>query len=148
MPFKHPIVLPALALDEDVSSAPIDPTWILEGSPLARARRLAFIDDSALSATLWASTAGRFEWHYGSDELVVILDGEVEITPAQGRPFTLRPGDVVFVPAGQVLVFDVKDHLKKLAINAVRTPLMRRLATRVPFARQLVRRLRSARGRG
>jgi uncharacterized cupin superfamily protein len=145
MPSKPPIVIPSIAADEDVIPAPIDPTWILEGTPDARARRLMLVDDSSLSATLWQSTAGRFEWHYGSDELVHILDGEVEITPPGGQPFTARPGDVFFVSSGQVLHWHVRDHVKKLVVNAVQIPLARRLATRIPFARQIVRRLRALR---
>jgi uncharacterized cupin superfamily protein len=146
MPSKGPIVFPSIAADEDVVSAPIDPTWILDGTPEARARRLTLVDDSGLSATLWESNAGRFEWHYGSDEMVHILDGEVEITPPDGPMFTARPGDVFFVPAGLVLRWHVRDHVKKIVINPVRIPLLRRLATRIPFARQVVRRLRAGRG--
>lgn len=145
MPSKPPIVFPSIAADDDVVSAPIDPTWILAGTPEARARSLALVDDSALSASLWQSTAGRFEWHYGSDELVMILDGEVEITSPGSQPFTARQGDVFFVAAGQVIEWHVRDHVKKLVVNAVQTPLLRRLATRIPFARRVVRRLRAGR---
>jgi uncharacterized protein len=145
MPSKLPIVIPSIATDEDVESAPIDPTWILDGAPEARARRLTLVDDSGLSATLWQSNAGRFNWHYGSDELVNILDGEVEITPPAGQSFTARKGDVFFVPAGSVLQWHVRDHVKKLVVNPVQVPLLRRLATRIPFARRLVRRLRGVR---
>ena len=145
MPPHPPVVIPSIATDEDVESAPIDPTWILDGKPEARARRLTLLDDSGLSATLWQSNAGRFEWHYGSDELVHILDGEVEITPPGGQPFTARQGDVFFVPRGSVLHWNVRDHVKKLVINPVQVPLLRRLVT--PFARPIVRRLRALRGR-
>ena len=147
MPLKQPVVIPSIATDDDVESAPIDPSWILDGAPQARSRRLRLVDDSGLSATLWQSNAGRFEWHYGSDELVHILDGEVEITPPGGGPFTARAGDVFFVPGGLVLQWMVRDHVKKLVVNPVRIPFLRRLATRIPFARQSVRRLRALLGR-
>ncbi len=146
MPSKLPVVFPSIAADEDVESAPIDPTWILEGAPQARARRLVLVDHAGLSAALWQSDAGKFDWHYGSDELVIILGGEVEITPPGGQPFTARAGDVFFVPGGSVLHWHVRDHVKKLVVNPVRTPLVRRLATRIPFARRLVRGLRRVRG--
>jgi uncharacterized protein len=143
MPSNPPVLIPSIATDEDVESAPIDPTWIVEGRPEARARRLRLLDDSGLSATLWQSNAGRFEWHYGSDELVHILDGEVEITPPGNRPFTARAGDVFFVPAGSVLNWNVRDHVKKLVVNPVRISMPRRLLTRIPGARPAVRKLRS-----
>ncbi len=145
MPSKLPVVFPSIATDEDVESAPIDPTWIRAGTPQARARRLTLVDDSGLSATLWQSNAGQFEWHYGSDELVHILGGEVEITPPGGQPFTARPGDVFFVAAGSVLHWNVRDHVKKLVVNPVQTSLLRKLVT--PLARPIVRRLRALRGR-
>ena len=148
MPSRDPIVLPSIATDDDLVGAPIDPSDILEGTPQTRARFVGFADDSALSGTIWETTAGRFEWHYGPDELVTILEGEVEITRPDGASFTLRRGDVMFVPGGQTLIFHVRVYLKKLAVNAVRTPPLRRFATRIPFARQAVRRLRAAGGRG
>jgi uncharacterized cupin superfamily protein len=147
MPSKGPIVLPSIATDDDLVAAPIDPADILEGSPQARSRFLGFIDDSAMTATIWETTAGRFNWHYGPDELVTIVEGEVEITPPDGPSYTLRRGDVMFVPGGQVLTFHVRDYMKKLAINAVETPPLRRLATQIPFAREVVRRLRAVRRR-
>jgi uncharacterized protein len=145
MPSKDPIVLPSIATDDALVAAPIDPADILEGTPQARERFIGFVDDSALTATIWETTAGRFKWHYGPDELVTILEGEVEITPPDRPSYTLRRGDVMFVPGGQVLIFHVRVYMKKLAINAVQTPLLRRLATRVPFARKIVRRLRGTR---
>ena len=143
MPSKQPVLIPAIAADQDVESAPIDPTWILEGTPKAEARRLTLVDDSGLSSTLWQSTAGQFEWHYGSDELVVILDGAVEITSPGGTRFTARAGDVFFVPGGSLLHWNVPDHVKKLVVNPVQTSLLRKLVT--PIARPVVRRLRAVR---
>jgi uncharacterized cupin superfamily protein len=146
MPSKGPIVLPAIAADDDLGPFPIDPSWMVAGTPTTRARRLMLVDDSALSGTLWETTAAQFEWHYGSDELVMIVDGEVVITPPSGSTFTLRKGDVMFVSAGQVLSWNVPVFVKKLVVNPVHTPLVRRLAVRIPFARSLVRRLRMVRG--
>ena len=147
MPSKQPVVIRSIATDQDVEPAPIDPTWLRDGKPEARARRLTLLDDSGLSATLWQSTAGRFDWHYGSDELVYILGGEVEITSRGGDPFTARQGDVFFVPGGSVLHWNVRDHVKKLVVNPVQIPLLRRLATRIPVARWAVRRMRVVLGR-
>jgi uncharacterized cupin superfamily protein len=145
MPSKDLVILPSIATDDDLVAAPINPAWILEGTPVARSRPLAFIDDSTLSAMLWETTAGRFEWHYNSDELVQILDGEVELTPPGGKPMIIRRGDIVFFPGGQVVQWHVREYVKKVAINAVRTPILRRIAAQVPFARRFVRRLRVVR---
>ena len=87
---KTPIVLRSIATDDDLPSRPIDPSWLIEGTPQTRARGVPFTDDASLYAWIWETTAGRFEWHYAADELVMILEGEVEITPPTGEPFILR----------------------------------------------------------
>lgn len=145
---KAPIVLRSIATDDDLGPRPIDPEWLLDGTPQTRARSLPFTDTASLFGTIWETTAGRFEWHYGSDELVAILEGEVEITPPTGEPFTLRRGDLVFFPGGQVMHWHVPVYVKKLAIDAVGpSARLRRLAARMPFAGRVVGRVRAIRGR-
>lgn len=142
-----PIVVRSIATDDDLGPRPIDPDWLLDGSPQTRARSLPFTGNASLFGTIWETTAGRFEWHYGSDELVAILEGEVEITPPTGEPFTLRRGDLVFFPGGQVMHWDVPVYVKKLAIDAVGpSARLRRLAARIPFAGRVIGRARAIRG--
>jgi uncharacterized cupin superfamily protein len=143
---KAPIVLRSIATDDDLPSRPIDPKWLLDGTPQTRARGVPFTDDASLYAWIWETTAGRFEWHYAADELVMILEGEVEITPPTGEPFTLRKGDLVFFPGRQVMHWHVPVYVKKVAIDAVQ-PSLRRLAARIPFAQRVFHRLRALRGR-
>jgi uncharacterized cupin superfamily protein len=146
---KAPIVVRSIATDDDLGPRPIHPEWLLDGTPQTRARSLPFTDDASLFGTIWETTAGRFEWHYASDELVAILDGEVEITPPGGQSFMLRRGDVVFFPGKQVMHWHVPVYVKKLAIDAVGpSARLRRLAARIPFAQRAVHRLRAIRGRG
>ncbi len=141
---KAPIVLRSIATDDDLGPRPIDPGWLLDGTPETRARSLPFTDSASLFGTIWETTGGRFEWHYGSDELVAILEGEVEITPPAGEPFTLRRGDLVFFPGGQVMHWNVPVYVKKLAIDAVPpSAALRRFAARNPFARNVAERVRA-----
>lgn len=142
---KPAIILRSIATDDDLGPRPIDPAWLLEGSPVTRARGIPFAPDASLYAWLWETTAGRFEWHYAGDELVTILEGEAEITPPTGKPFTVRRGDVVYFPGNQVMVWHVPVYVKKLAIDAVR-PSLRRYAARIPLAQRVFRRLRAIRG--
>jgi uncharacterized protein len=145
---KTPIVMRSIATDDDLGPRPIDADWLLEGSPQTRARSLSFTDSASLFGTIWETTAGRFEWHYRSDELVAILDGEVEITPPAGEPFTLRKGDLVFFPGGQIMHWHVPVYVKKLAVDAVPpSAALRRWAARIPFARGAFLRLRGLLGR-
>jgi uncharacterized protein len=64
--------------------APIDPGWILEGTPEARARELARSGDGTSVVAAWSCTAGRFRWHYRVDETVHIISGEVFVTKEDG----------------------------------------------------------------
>ena len=50
--------------------APIKPGWVVEGTPQARARELARSADGTSVVIAWSCTAGRFNWHYGVDEMV------------------------------------------------------------------------------
>jgi uncharacterized cupin superfamily protein len=146
MPSKDPVVGRSIVTDDDLPSAPIDPSWIHGGRPTTRARSLVFPTGATISATIWETTTGEFDWHYPVDELIQILAGEVEIRPPTGPAYTLGPGDLVFFPAGQVVRWNVREYVKKVAINNVRLSPWRRLAHRVPFAVQLVHRLRTIRG--
>ncbi len=144
---REPVVYRSIPTDDDLPSAPIDPTWIHGGTPHARSRPLDFPTGATLSATIWESDAGEFDWHYPVDEMIQILAGEVEITPASGRTYKLQAGDVVFFPGGQIVRWNVRTYVKKVAINSVRLSLMRRVAHRLPFAIQVVHRFRAMRGR-
>ena len=145
---KAPIVLRSIATDDDLASRPIDPAWLVDGTPQTRARSLPFTEDAGLFGMIWETTAGRFEWHYASDELVTILEGEVEITPPQGEPFTLRKGDVAFFPGHQVMRWHVPVYVKKLAIDAVGPAArLRRTIARIPLARRVVQLVVSILGR-
>ena len=148
MPSMDPVVVRSIVTDDDLPSAPIDPSWIHGGSPAARSRALVFPTGATLSATIWESNAGEFDWHYPVDELIQILAGEVEIRPATGPAYTLGPGDMVFFPGGQVVRWHVREYVKKVAINGVRLSLARRIAHRLPFAVQIVHRVRAIRGGG
>jgi len=97
----------------ELSPRTIDPSWILSGSPIFHA---AVFERSAH----WASTSGiwecigpaSFEWHYGVDETIYILEGSADIE-YMGKKFTLRAGDSTDFVAGTTAVWTVDDRVKK-----------------------------------
>ena len=147
MPSKEPALARSIASDDDLAPAPLDPSWIIEGTPVARARPLGISDDGTISASLWECTGGpaRFEWHYGRDEIIHILEGEAELTSESGSVVTVRRGDMVWFPKGHIVHFYVPVYLKKVALFSSPVSSPRRLAQRIPFARRIVHRLRAAR---
>lgn len=116
MTVKQVVIAPAISEDEGLVPAPIRPGWILDGQPRARAKALASSRDGLSRSALWDCTAGRFEWHFGADETVHILQGEVIVTCPTGTTTTLRTGDVAYFPAGISSVWHVPVYVKKLAI--------------------------------
>jgi uncharacterized cupin superfamily protein len=105
--------------------APIEPNWIVEGNPEARAKELARSDDGTSVVVAWSCTAGRFHWHYSVDETVHVISGEVFVTNDDGVERRLGPGDMAFFPAGSSSVWRVPQSVRKLAVcrHALPQPL-------------------------
>ncbi len=94
----------------------IEPGWVIEGIPHARAKELARSADGTAVMVAWSCTAGRFHWHYGVDETMQVISGEVFITDHNGVEHRLGPGDMAFFPAGSRSVWHVPRAVRKLAV--------------------------------
>jgi uncharacterized protein len=116
----------------DLPPDPLDPSWILAGSPNTRCLSLGSSADGKFAFGLWDCTAGQFKWIYYSDELLHILEGEVSIR-VDDRELHLRPGDVAFFPYGTTAYWTVHGYVKKLAVIRSAPPrgLLRRIAGKV-----------------
>lgn len=99
---------------------PIDPAWIIEGAPVARGTVLLQSQDKLLSAGWWECTAGKFQWVFGWDEFVHIIEGEVTIREEAGATHVLRAGDTAHFPLGLTTYWSVPDYVKKFF--TLRTP--------------------------
>ncbi|GAB4528566.1 MAG: hypothetical protein Tsb0019_30500 [Roseibium sp.] len=115
----------------DLEPAPIRPEWVLEGNPQARCKRLAGLSDYRGDICHWSCTAGRFRWHYGWDEGVMFLEGEVEITDRNGNTYVGKPGVSLFFPAGTVAEWHVPKYIRKIAFNHNPVPRNLHRLTRV-----------------
>jgi hypothetical protein len=122
------IVMAATAT-ADLKPAPIPTDWILNGTPHARNKELA--TSRASSILVWDCTAGRFNWHYGEDEIVVVTSGEAFITSETGEERRLGPGDMGFFPAGTSCTWRVTNHVRKVAVLLQPVPSPLGLALRV-----------------
>ena len=110
----------AAAFNGELPEMPIDPTSIHEGSPEARGTILVQSDDKRLSSGQWSCTAGRFEWTFGWDEFVYILEGEATIQEDGGETYTVRVGDIAHFPLGLKTNWHVPEFVKK--VFTIRTP--------------------------
>ena len=85
----------------------------IEGKPRFQTTQFFRSLDRRASAGLWEVTGpAKFEWHYDSDETVLVLEGGALLTQ-NGRTNSIGPGDSVTFRAGEVVHWEVPDHLKK-----------------------------------
>jgi uncharacterized cupin superfamily protein len=117
-------------------SCPVNPAWILDGTPQARIEHLSSSADGTASTYFWDCTAGRFNWFYTFDETLHILEGSVTLKFSDGRSRHVVAGDVVFFPNGSSAEWTVDHYIRKLAF--CRTALPGFLVS----ARDAVRRVR------
>ncbi|MCB1544296.1 MAG: DUF861 domain-containing protein [Methylobacteriaceae bacterium] len=109
--------------DVALNDAPIPKDWIVSGEPRARMAELSRSRDGAAVSVVWDCTAGEFDWRFGVDEWVHILEGAVEVRDEQGQWSELAPGSVALFRAGVVSRWRVRTYVRKLAICRVAMPV-------------------------
>lgn len=95
--------------------APIEPSWIIEGTPRARISATSAGFDGTGGAAVWDCTAGTFRWHFVREETVVIMEGEVHVTAQDGTQRVLRVGDIAFFRAGTWATWRIDTYVRKVA---------------------------------
>ena len=113
--------------------SPIPPEWVLAGKPLARALELTPGGKGQCTSGLWACSAGRFNWHFASDEIVRILNGEVHLR-FDDREQTARAGDVVAFRGGSIVEWNVPEYIEKFWVLGPPPTLATRLRRKLKRA--------------
>lgn len=122
--------------------APIEPTWILAGTPEARMAEHSQSADGAGVTALWDCSAGAFRWHFAWDETVMILEGAVEVTDEAGVTRLLKAGDIAYFAGGTWATWRIETYVRKIAF--LRRPLPAPVALASKLKRLVWRPLRSA----
>jgi hypothetical protein len=125
-----------------LNPSPINPNWILDGNPVSCNKVLSSSADGTASTVIWDCTAGRFNWFYGIDETLYVIEGSVVIKDVTGVARRLGVGDMVYFPAGSHAEWSVEDYVRKVAF--CRASLPRPLV----FAKRGYRLLKRVLGRG
>jgi uncharacterized cupin superfamily protein len=116
-------------------------------APIARNAMLSRSEDGSAFTLIRDCTAGLFEWRYGIDEAVYILEGSVIVHDAAGGTRRLEAGATAFFPSGSRAVWRVDSYVRKVAF------CRKRMARGYLFARKVARaalqksRIAQARGR-
>ncbi|WP_420991741.1 cupin domain-containing protein [Cupriavidus sp. 30B13] len=121
----------ANARDIAMHACPIEPAWVRGGEPQSRAALHSRALDGLACTNLWECTGGTFQWYYGWEETVVILEGKVQVTGANGRVHVLRAGDIAYFPANTTWLWEVDGYVRKVAFCRKQVPFSLRFATRV-----------------
>lgn len=100
----------------ELQPAPIPEDWILSGTPIARSNKLVTSKDWTSTFVVWDCTAGRFKWHYGQDEAILVVSGEAFMLNENGGETRFGQGDVGYFPAGAVVEWRVADYIRKVAV--------------------------------
>lgn len=95
-------------------SAVVDPpARIQNGNPQFRGAHYTDAPGKASGSGVWACDGpSTFEWRFGSDEVVYLIEGEVQVSYL-GRQFTIRPGETSLFLQGTSAVWHVPKGLLK-----------------------------------
>jgi hypothetical protein len=100
----------------DLYPAPIEPSWVIDGNPQARARELYKSLDRQVWTVVWECTEGRFNWHYSFDETILILEGSIVLESDCLPPTRYGVGDSILFRKGAHARWYVEGYVKKLAV--------------------------------
>lgn len=109
--------------DVDLNPSPIEPSWIIEGTPEARSHRLSASADGAATTLIWSCTAGKFNWYYDVEETIMILEGSVLLESEGMPPKRFGVGDVIFFRGGAHAKWHVEGYVKKVAFCRQTNPI-------------------------
>jgi len=62
---------------------------------------------------IWEKEVSEFDWFYDSKETFYVLEGEVEVEPAEGEPVRFGPGSLVTMPEGLGCTWKVERPIRK-----------------------------------
>jgi uncharacterized cupin superfamily protein len=113
--------------------SPIQPSWIVEGDPVAQASVLSKSTDGLAWTMVWQCSDGKFNWYYQVDETILILEGSIVLESDTMSPTRYGPGDVIFFKDGAHAKWHVEGHVRKLAFLRRPHPILLGFALRTLF---------------
>jgi uncharacterized cupin superfamily protein len=115
----------------NLTPRPIEPSWIIEGNPVAQWCVLSKSADGLASTMVWQCSEGKFNWYYDFDETILILEGSIVLESDTMPPTRYGAGDVIFFKDGAHARWHVEGHVRKLAFCRTTQPMLLGFALRV-----------------
>lgn len=104
----------SVAVNRPMQNFSVDPSWVKSGVPNFRAVETARSGDGKHVTGMWACDGPTtFEWTFGLDETVHLLEGRVEVEYF-GKRFVIEPGDTATFLAGTKATWHVPKYAKKV----------------------------------
>jgi hypothetical protein len=116
--------------DVELKPSPIEPSWIIEGNPVAKNAIISQSSDRTATTIVWQCSGGKFNWYYDFDETICILEGSIVLESEELPPKRYGPGDVVFFKCGAHARWHVEGHVRKIAFCRRPAPVVIGLALR------------------
>lgn len=141
-----PPLVAASSAAMEMKAAPIEESWIISGKPEARMAEHSSSADRAAMTALWDCTAGSFRWYFAWDETVMILEGEVRVTDANGAVRILKAGDIAYFAGDTWATWQIDNYVRKIAFlrRPLPLPVALALKAKTKLAGLIRRPLRSA----
>jgi uncharacterized protein len=114
----------------NLKPSPIEPSWIIEGNPIAQSSLLSKSADGQAWTVVWQCSEGKFHWYYDVDETVLILEGSIVLENDAMHPTRYGPGDVIFFKKDADAKWHVEGHVRKLAFCRKTQPVLLGFALR------------------
>jgi uncharacterized protein len=108
----------------NLTTRPIEPSWIIEGNPVAEWCVLSKSADGLAFTVVWECTEGKFNWHYDFDETILILEGSIVLENDTMKPTRYSAGDVIFFKDGAHARWHVEGRVRKLAFCRTTQPML------------------------
>ncbi len=98
-----------------LTPSPIEPSWIVEGDPVAQSSLMSKSADGLAWTVVWQCSEGKFNWYYDMDETLLILEGSIVLESDTMPPTRYGPGDTIFFRDGAHARWHVERRVRKLA---------------------------------
>ena len=108
----------------NLTTRPIEPSWIIEGNPVAEWCVLSKSADGLAFTVVWECTEGKFNWYYDFDETILILEGSIVLENDTMKPTRYSAGDVIFFKDGAHARWHVEGRVRKLAFCRTTQPML------------------------
>ena len=111
--------------------SPIEPSWIIEGNPIAQSSLISKSADGLAWTVVWQCSEGKFNWYYNVDETLLILEGSIVLESDTMPPTRYGPGDTIFFRNGAHARWHVEGRVRKLAFCRTTQPMIFGFALRL-----------------